>query len=117
MTREYTGQRFAILLDNQVLTAPTINEPICGGSGQITGNFTAESANELAVMLRAGALPAPLTVIEQRTRRRRTRPGRDRRRRHGHRARAASPLVVFMVLAYGLVRRASPASRWSSTAC
>ena len=67
LTREYTGQRFAILLDDQVLTAPTINEPICGGSGQITGGFTAESANELAVMLRAGALPAPLTVIEERT--------------------------------------------------
>lgn len=67
LTREYTNQRFAILLDDQVLTAPRINEPICGGSGQITGNFTAESANELAVMLRAGALPAPLTVIEQRT--------------------------------------------------
>lgn len=67
ITQRYTGQRFAILLDNQVLTAPTINEPICGGSGQISGNFTAESANELAVMLRAGALPAPLTVIEQRS--------------------------------------------------
>jgi protein-export membrane protein SecD len=67
ITRQYTGQRFAILLDNQVLTAPTINEPICGGSGQISGNFTAESANELAVMLRAGALPAPLSVIEQRS--------------------------------------------------
>jgi preprotein translocase subunit SecD len=67
ITRQYTNQRFAILLDNQVLTAPTINEPICGGSGQISGNFTAESANELAVMLRAGALPAPLSVIEQRS--------------------------------------------------
>jgi preprotein translocase subunit SecD len=67
ITQQYTGQRFAILLDNQVLTAPTINEPICGGSGQISGSFTAESANELAVMLRAGALPAPLTVIEQRS--------------------------------------------------
>ncbi len=67
LSREYTGQRFAILLDNQVLTAPTINEPICGGSGQISGNFTPESAQELAVMLRAGALPAPLSVIEQRS--------------------------------------------------
>jgi protein-export membrane protein SecD len=67
ITRDFTGQRFAILLDNQVLTAPTINEPICGGTGQISGNFTAESANELAVMLRAGALPVPLTVIEERT--------------------------------------------------
>ena len=67
ITREYVNQRFAILLDNQVLTAPTINEPICGGRGQISGNFTAQSATDLAVMLRAGALPAPLTVIEQRS--------------------------------------------------
>jgi len=67
ITRDYTQQRFAILLDNQVLTAPTINEPICGGRGQISGNFTAESANNLAIMLRAGALPAPLNVIEERT--------------------------------------------------
>ncbi len=67
ITRDYTNQRFAILLDNQVLTAPTINEPICGGSGQISGNFTAQSASDLAVMLRAGALPAPLSVIEQRS--------------------------------------------------
>ena len=67
LTREYTDQRFAILLDDQVLTAPRINEPICGGSGQITGNFTAASASELALMLNAGALPAPLTVIEERT--------------------------------------------------
>lgn len=67
ITREYTGERFAILLDGQVLTAPRINEPICGGSGQITGNFTAASASELALMLNAGALPAPLTVIDERT--------------------------------------------------
>lgn len=66
ITRQFTGQRFAILLDNQVLTAPRINEPICGGTGQISGNFNAKSASDLAVMLRAGALPAPLTVIEQR---------------------------------------------------
>jgi preprotein translocase subunit SecD len=67
ITTEYVNQRFAILLDNQVLTAPTINEPICGGQGQISGNFNAESATNLAVMLRAGALPAPLSVIEQRS--------------------------------------------------
>jgi protein-export membrane protein SecD len=67
ITSEYVNQRFAILLDNQVLTAPTINEPICGGSGQISGNFTPESASELALMLNAGALPTPLTVIEERT--------------------------------------------------
>lgn len=64
ITRQFTGQRFAVLLDNQVLTAPTINEPICGGSGQISGNFSAQSANDLAIVLRAGALPAPLIVIE-----------------------------------------------------
>lgn len=66
ITRQYTGQRFAILLDNQVLTAPRINEPICGGQGQISGNFTARSASDLAIMLNAGALPAPLSVIEER---------------------------------------------------
>jgi protein-export membrane protein SecD len=65
LTHDHTGQRFAILLDNQVLTAPTINEPICGGSGQISGNFTAQTANELAAVLRAGALPAPLIVVEE----------------------------------------------------
>jgi preprotein translocase subunit SecD len=65
VTREYTGQRFAMLLDNQVLTAPRIKEPICGGSGQITGNFTPESASELALMLNAGALPVPLNVVEE----------------------------------------------------
>ena len=65
LTNEYTGQRFAVLLDNQVLTAPRINEPICAGTGQISGNFTAQSANDLAVILRAGALPAPLIVVEE----------------------------------------------------
>ena len=65
ITRDYENQRFAILLDNQVLTAPRINEPICGGSGQIAGNFTPESASELALMLNAGALPVPLTVVEE----------------------------------------------------
>jgi preprotein translocase subunit SecD len=67
ITREFSGQRFAILLDNQVLTAPVINEPICGGSGQITGSFDLKSAAELARMLKAGALPANLNVIEERT--------------------------------------------------
>jgi preprotein translocase subunit SecD len=65
MTREYTGQRFAMLLDNQVLTAPIIIEPICGGSGQIAGNFSAQSVTELAIMLSGGALPAPLNVVEE----------------------------------------------------
>ena len=61
------GKRFAIILDDKVISAPVINEPITGGSGQISGNFTTESANELAVLLKAGALPAKLNVEEQRT--------------------------------------------------
>lgn len=65
VTREHSGQRFAILLDDQVLTAPMINEEICGGTGQISGNFSAQSASELAIMLSAGALPGPLTVVQQ----------------------------------------------------
>jgi SecD/SecF fusion protein len=69
VTKSYPGgtQRFAIVLDKQVISAPVINEPILGGSGQISGSFTAQSANDLAILLRAGALPAPLKVIEERT--------------------------------------------------
>lgn len=67
ITKENTGKPFAIVLDKHVITAPRINEPILGGSGMISGNFTTESANELALLLRAGALPAPLKVVEERT--------------------------------------------------
>ena len=66
-TRENVGKRFAIVLDNEVISAPNINEPITGGSGRITGQFTAERAQDLALLLRAGALPAPLNVIEEKT--------------------------------------------------
>jgi preprotein translocase subunit SecD len=66
-TQQNVGRRFAIVLDNKVISAPTINEPILGGSGEISGNFTESSANDLALLLRSGALPAPLTVEEQRT--------------------------------------------------
>jgi preprotein translocase subunit SecD len=66
-TLENVGQPFAIILDNKVISAPVIREPITAGSGQISGNFTVQAANELALLLRAGALPAPLTVIEERT--------------------------------------------------
>ncbi|WP_442578354.1 protein translocase subunit SecDF [Mesorhizobium sp. ASY16-5R] len=66
-TQQNVGKLFAIILDNQVISAPRINEPILGGSGQISGNFTPESANDLAVLLRAGALPADLTIVEERT--------------------------------------------------
>jgi SecD/SecF fusion protein len=67
ITRQNVGRPFAVVLDDKVITAPVIREPILGGSGQISGSFTAESANDLAVLLRAGALPAPLTVVEERT--------------------------------------------------
>jgi SecD/SecF fusion protein len=67
VTRANVGRPFAIVLDEKVITAPVIREPITGGRGQISGNFTVRTANDLAVLLRAGALPAPLTVIEERT--------------------------------------------------
>jgi preprotein translocase subunit SecD len=67
VTQENVGRPFAIVLDNEVISAPVIREPILGGSGQISGNFTVEAANDLAILLRAGALPAPLTIIEERT--------------------------------------------------
>jgi preprotein translocase subunit SecD len=66
-TTENVGQPFAIVLDNEVISAPVIREPITGGSGQISGSFTVQSANDLSILLRAGALPAPLTIIEERT--------------------------------------------------
>lgn len=67
ITSQNVGRRFAIVLDGQVITAPVIQQPITGGSGQISGNFTPESASDLAVLLRAGALPATLDVVEERT--------------------------------------------------
>src|SRR5689334_2679124 len=66
-TTENVGVRFAIVLDGKVISAPVIREPITGGQGQISGSFTVQSANDLAILLRAGALPAPLTVVEERT--------------------------------------------------
>src|SRR4051812_34884465 len=65
-TQENVGRPFAIVLDNEVISAPVIREPILGGSGQISGSFTVQQANDLSILLRAGALPAPLQVIEQR---------------------------------------------------
>ncbi|MBS0641153.1 MAG: protein translocase subunit SecD, partial [Proteobacteria bacterium] len=67
VTRANVNHRFAIVLDDKVISAPVIREPITQGRGQISGSFTATSANDLAVLLRAGALPAPLTVVEQRS--------------------------------------------------
>jgi len=67
VTQENVGLPFAIVLDGKVISAPVIREPILGGSGQISGRFNVQEANDLAVLLRSGALPAKLTVIEERT--------------------------------------------------
>ncbi|MGB3556567.1 MAG: protein translocase subunit SecD, partial [Jannaschia sp.] len=66
-TAENVGAPFAIVLDEEVVTAPTIRDAITGGSGQITGNFDVEGANRLSILLRAGALPAEMTFLEERT--------------------------------------------------
>jgi len=67
VTTENVGKPFAIILDNKVISAPRILQPITGGQGQISGNFTVESANKLAILLRSGALPAAFTIVEERT--------------------------------------------------
>lgn len=67
ITKDNVGKPFAIVLDGKVLTAPVIQQPILGGSGQISGSFTTDTASDLSALLRSGALPAPLTVIEERT--------------------------------------------------
>ncbi len=67
VTQENVGLPFAIVLDGKVISAPVIREPILGGTGQISGNFSVQEANDLAVLLRSGALPAKLSVIEERT--------------------------------------------------
>jgi preprotein translocase subunit SecD len=101
VTKQNVGKRFAIVLDNKVISAPVINEPIPGGAGQISGSFTVQSANDLAILLRAGALPAPLTVVEERT----VGPGlgQDSINAGEHAAYVGAALVViFMLVTYGL---------------
>tara|TARA_B100000676_G_scaffold299725_1_gene344446 strand:- start:367 stop:1938 length:1572 start_codon:yes stop_codon:yes gene_type:complete len=99
-TKRNVDKPFAIVLDNEVISAPVIREPILGGNGIISGNFTTESAQELALLLRSGALPVPLTIIEERS----VGPslGADSIRA----GKAASifgliAVAVFMILAYG----------------
>ncbi|QYO78289.1 protein translocase subunit SecD [Devosia salina] len=101
ITSANVGQRFAIVLDDQVITAPVIQQPITGGSGQISGNFTTASANDLAVLLRGGALPASLDIVEERSVS--AGLGADSIRA-GVTAGiiGAIAVVAFMVLAYGL---------------
>ena len=89
------------MLDNKVISAPVIREPILGGSGIISGSFTVQSASDLALLLRAGALPAPITILEERT------VGPDLGANSIHAGAVASIVgvvlvVVFMVLFYGL---------------
>jgi preprotein translocase subunit SecD len=101
VTSANVGKPFAIVLDNKVISAPVIQQPITGGSGQITGNFTVQSANDLAVLLRAGALPAPLTIVEERT----VGPGLGQDSINaGERAAyvGAALVIVFMLATYGL---------------
>jgi preprotein translocase subunit SecD len=100
-TQANVGKPFAIVLDNKVISAPVIREPILGGSGQISGSFTVQQANDLAILLRAGALPAPLTIIEERT----VGPGlgQDSINAGEHAAYAGAALVIiFMFATYGL---------------
>jgi preprotein translocase subunit SecD len=100
-TQANVGKPFAIVLDNKVISAPVIREPILGGSGQISGNFTVQSANDHSILWRAGALPAPLTIIEERT----VGPGlgQDSITAGEHAAYAGAALViVFMFATYGL---------------
>jgi len=66
-TIDGVGKRLAIILDNKIISAPVIREAITGGNGQISGDFTFQSATDLALLLRSGALPAPLSIIEERT--------------------------------------------------
>ena len=101
ITEENVGKPFAIVLDNDVISAPVIREPIIGGAGEISGKFTVQQANDLAILLRAGALPAPLTIIEERT----IGPGLGQDSiRAGETASAVGSVfvVVFMLAIYGL---------------
>jgi preprotein translocase subunit SecD len=100
VTQENQGKRFAIILDNQVISAPVINTPILGGSGYIEGSFTADTANQLAISLRSGKLPINLKVIEEQT------VGPELGNDSIHAGILASVVavalvVVFMVLTYG----------------
>lgn len=67
LTRDNVGRPFAIVLDNKVISAPVIREPILGGSGQISGSFSIQETNDLSILLRSGALPAKLVIVEERS--------------------------------------------------
>ena len=99
-TQENVGKPFAIILDDKILSAPNINEPILGGRAQISGNFTVQSAHDLAVSLASGKLPVKLNVIEERS------IGPDLGRDSIHKGVIASAVsialvIVFMLVTYG----------------
>ncbi len=101
LTKNNIGKRLAIVLDNKVICAPSISEAIIGGSGTISGDYTVQTANDLALLLRAGALPAPLKVIEERT------VGPSLGAVSIHQGKIAAiisvlAVVVFMVMVYGI---------------
>ncbi len=101
VTQDNVGRRLAIVLDNKVISAPVIREPILGGTGVISGRFMVEEANDLALLLRAGALPAPLNILEERT------VGPDLGADSIRAGKVASVIglaavIVFMMLYYGL---------------
>ena len=100
-TTENVGKPFAVVLDNQIVTDPVIQTPITGGSGIITGRYTVQGANDLAVLLKAGALPAKLTVVEERT----VGPGLGQDSINaGERASLVAAVLVvgYMLLTYGV---------------
>jgi protein-export membrane protein SecD len=101
VTKEHVGHRFAIVLDKQVITDPVIQSVILGGSGFIQGSFTAQQANDMAILLRAGALPAPLKPLEERSVG--AELGADSIKAGRYSAIAGLALVaLFMILRYGL---------------
>ncbi len=100
-TRSNVGRLFAIVLDGKVISAPVIREPILGGSGVISGHFTTQSAQDLALLLRAGALPAPIKILEERT----VGPGLGADSIRAGEAACLLGLglvVIFMIVCYGL---------------
>jgi preprotein translocase subunit SecD len=101
VTSQNVGRPFAIVLDNEVISAPNIREPILGGRGQISGGYTVQTANDLAVLLRAGALPAPLNILEERT----VGPGLGADSVEAGRIAAIigfSAVIIYIALSYGL---------------
>jgi len=100
VTQENVNKPFAIILDDKILSAPNINEPILGGRAQISGNFTVQSANDLAVSLASGKLPVKLNVIEERS------IGPDLGKDSIHKGVIASVVgtlgvILFMLVTYG----------------